>query len=243
MEIFVYILLGLSSFFFVIVPMSGAVALNPLLSLVVEPHVAVGMAAFFFMVNSFVKMCVFHNDILFVYIRKMLPITVVMAILGSYTISLIQPRVLFVLIFLMSLYFLIKKIYEMLVVQKKPKDIHGPTIVFVSIISGFMQGTGLGAGGSLRKVYLLSENMSLQQVHGTTSLISFIALIFAFLVRLKTDQLSIEMVVPILYLIPLIIISIVFGKKILKRLSKGVADILGLVTMILITVLLFIKLF
>ncbi|MCB9810882.1 MAG: sulfite exporter TauE/SafE family protein [Candidatus Nomurabacteria bacterium] len=242
-EILVYILLGFSSFFFVVVPMSAAVVLNPLLSLIVEPHTAIGLVAFFFMVNSLVKTIVFRKDVLPKYIKKMLPISIVMAMIGTYVVSLVSSMMLLVLIFIMSAYFLLKKIYEMYNVQERRKNIHEPTLVIVSIISGFMQGTGLGAGGALRKVYLLSENISLQQMHGTTSLISFVVLSLAFLVRLETEQLTLDQVIPIVYIVPIITVATLFGKKVLGRLSKKTADVIGIIAMLLITVFLGVSLF
>jgi len=242
-EILVYSILGLSSFFVIVVPVSAAVVLNPLLSLIVEPHVAIGLVATFFMVNSFVKALVFRKYVLSVYVKKMLPISIVMAVIGTYTLSFISSQVLFMLIFAMSAYFLLKKVYEMYTVQKISKSMHTPTLVIVSIVSGFMQGTGLGAGGSLRKVYLLSENLTLQQMHGTTSFIGFIVLTFAFIVRLKTEQLTIDQVAPILYIIPIIIIATLFGKKVLGKLSIKTADLIAVVAMFVITILLGFKLF
>jgi len=223
--------------------MSAATVLNPLLSLIVEPHIAIGLVASFFMVNSLVKLTVFRTDILYEYVRKMLPISIVMAVIGTYTISFVSSEILLILIFAMSAYFLIKKTYEFFGKEEVKKSIHNPTLVIISIISGFMQGTGLGAGGSLRKVYLLSENITLQQVHGTTSLISFVVLVFAFVVRLNTDQLTIDIVMPILYISPIIIVATLFGKKVLKKFSKKITDIVGFVTMLLITVILGFEIF
>ena len=74
MTAIVYVLIGISSFFLIIVPITGGIVLNPLLSLIVDPHTAISMTVFFFMVNSTIKATIFYRHIVWKYALTMLPI-------------------------------------------------------------------------------------------------------------------------------------------------------------------------
>ncbi len=238
MTILIYALIGVSSFFFVVVPISGGIILNPLLSLIVEPHVAISLTVFFFMINSGIKAFIFRQDIVLKYVLHMLPISLVTAVVGTFVIGFIPETYLYILMLLMTLFFVLKKVSPSLFKKKQGGKIQDPKkknlgFVITAIMTGFMQGTGLGGGGSLRKVYFLSENLSLQQMHGTTSALSVVLGTVSTLIRLETNQVTPEILLPILYLIPLIIISIVYGKKVLIKLSERTADIIIKVTLTL----------
>ena len=106
----------------------------------------------------------------------------------------------------------------------------------MSLVSGFLQGTGLGSGGGLRKQYLLAENLSLAEMNGTTSFISALILLSSVVVRLNTEQVTINQLTPVLYLIPVMIIATLLGRTVLKKINKRMANIIILITMLVITV-------
>lgn len=106
-----------------------------------------------------------------------------------------------------------------------------------------MQGVGLGGSGSLRKAFFLSEGLSLQQMHGTTSAISVVLGTIATIIRVNTDQITFDLLLPILYLAPIMAISTLFGKKVLKKLDDKTSNVIIVVTLFVTTVLLILKLF
>ncbi|MCZ4279845.1 sulfite exporter TauE/SafE family protein [Kiloniella laminariae] len=242
MEILIYILVGISSFFFVIVPITGGVVLNPLLSLIVDPHTAVSITVFFFMINSGIKALIFRHDIVWELVARMLPVSIIAAVVGSYLIGFIPEIALYIMMLLMTLFFASKRIFPSLFRKKQDQKNQNYGSVITSILSGFMQGVGLGGGGSLRKVYFLSGNLSLQQMHGTTSALSLVLGTAATFIRLETDQVTFDILLPVLYLIPLMVISIVYGKKVLVKLSERASDIIIRATLALTVVFLTMKL-
>ncbi len=241
MQIFVYLLLGLASFFFVVVPISGSFVLNPLLALIVEPHVAISIGAFFFLLNSSIKAFIFSHDISFLYVKRVLPISLLAAIPGVWLVSFIPENILLIIIFVFSFYFLIKTIFDLFAKARKSVQSHILVTGLMSAISGFMQGTGLGAGGSLRKMYLLSEGLTIPQMHGTTSFIGVWILILSVVVRLGTYQVTYKELLPVVYLLPVMIVATWLGRRFLKKLSKKNTNIITLIVMLIVTVMLGVK--
>ena len=164
MELLIYLLIGMSSFFFVLVPVSGGIILNPLLSLIIEPHVAISLTVFFFTINSSIKATIFRRDIVWKYVFLMLPLSAATAVLGTFVIGVFPEVMLYVMMLLMTLFFALKKVTPSLFQKNQSGHKQRAGFVLTSTMSGFMQGTGLGGGGSLRKVYFLSENLTLQQM-------------------------------------------------------------------------------
>src|SRR3989344_5596508 len=196
MDLAIYLLLGIASFLFVVVPISGAFVLNPLLSLVTDPHSAVSIGAFFFFLNSATKAVIFRRDIKMEYVRKTLPLSLLAAPFGAALIGYISPDILLIIIFLFALYFLFKKTFEFFSetpVQKKSGKLE---ISLMSILTGFMQGTGLGAGGSLRKMFLFSENLTIAEMNGTASMIGIWILAVSVATRLVTKQVAFSQLIP-----------------------------------------------
>ena len=207
MEILIYLLLGISSFFFVVVPVSGSFVLNPLLVLITDPHSAISIAAFFFLLNSTIKVFIFKKDIQYNYVKKILPISLLAAGIGAFAVGLIPEKILLILIFVLSLYFLLKTIKVIISKKEKQKKSNNLVTHTMSLFSGFMQGAGVGSGGSLRKMFLLSENLTLPQMHGTTSFISVVLLALSVGIRLATEQVKFEILMPVVYLIPIMVLA------------------------------------
>lgn len=235
MEILVYILLGLSSFLFVIIPVSGSSVINPLLSLIIEPHAAISIAAFFFFLNSTIKAFIFRKNILFKYVKGIMPISIIGSILGTLLVGFISEKLLLLVVLLFSVYFLFKSFTNVFFHRTKPQSTNKIVLSSMSLTSGFLQGTGLGSGGGLRKQYLLAQNISLAEMNGTTSFISAWILLISVIVRLATDQVTFGQLIPVLYIVPIIIISTLLGRTVLKRINKKNANIIILAAMIVIT--------
>jgi len=243
MEILIYLLLGISSFFFVVVPVSGSFVLNPLLVLITDPHSAISIAAFFFLLNSTIKASIFRKDIQYEYVKKILPISLLAAGVGAFAVGLIPDQILLILIFVLSLYFLLKTVKTIISKKEKEKKSNNLVTHTMSLFSGFMQGAGVGSGGSLRKMFLLSENLTLPQMHGTTSFISVVLLALSVGIRLATEQVAVKTLLPIVYLIPIMILATWLGRNFLKRMNKKTTRIVTVVVMVILTVVLGTKIF
>jgi uncharacterized membrane protein YfcA len=238
-SIAVYALIGFSSFFLIVVPITGGIVLNPLLALIVDPHIAVSMTVFFFMLNSAIKATIFRQYILYRYFVSMLPLSIIAAIIGTYAIGLIPEIALYGLMLVLTLYFAWKKIMEFLPGYEMPEKKSSDSGNFItSVASGFMQGTGLGGGGSLRKTYFLAHGLSLLQMHGTTSALSVVLGTVSTALRLQTDQVAYDDLLPIIYLIPIMILATIFGKAALIKLSKRTSDRIILITLVTTALLL-----
>ena len=243
MEILIYLLLGISSFFFVVIPVSGSFVLNPLLVLITDPHSAISIAAFFFLLNSIIKTSIFRKDIQYNYVKKILPISLLSAGVGAFAVGLIPDRILLILIFILSLYFLLKTIGAVLSKKETIKKSNSLVTHTMSLFSGFMQGAGVGSGGSLRKIFLLSENLTLPQMHGTTSFISVVLLALSVGIRLATEQVKFEILMPIVYLIPIMVLATWLGRNFLKRMNKQTSRIVTIMVMTILTIVLGTKVF
>jgi hypothetical protein len=207
------------------------------------PHAAISIAAFFFLLNSSIKAFIFRKDIQYSYVKKILPVSFVAAGVGAFAMGLIPDVALLVIIFLLSLYFLIKTAHAFFSKKHTKKRPNSLVTHIMSLFSGFMQGAGVGSGGSLRKVFLLSEDLTISQMHGTTSIISIVLLALSVGIRLGTDQVTFQTLLPIVYLVPIMILATWLGRKFLKKISKRNGQIVTLVVMVVVTVLLGMKTF
>ena len=226
----VYLLIGLCSFFFVVVPVTGGVVMNPLLSLAYAPHVAISLSVFFFAVNSTIKAFVFRRDIDYPDVVRMIPLSAVAAVAGSLLIGVVPARLLLVVMLAMTVHFAVQKWRSMAGRASRGKGRRGAGFLATGVLSGFMQGAGLGGGGSIRKAYFLGNGFTLQQMHGTTSALSLVLGIVATLTRLLAGQATVATILPVLVLLPLMVVGTVLGKRVLGRLSARTSDGLVMAT-------------
>lgn len=240
-DLFIYIALVFSTFANVIIPLPGSATVTPFLAVLTDPHRAIALASFYFLLSGAVRIFVFRKDIQFKYIKCLLPISLLGAVIGAFSLIEIPAAVLLWVILLFSLYFLGKKLKQAF--QNRPKapvSAGRLTTPTVGLLSGFLQGTGL-AGSDLRNNLLYAEGLSLQQVHGTTSLIGWSNFFIASIVRVFTHQVTIPDLFPLLYLFPFIVLATWLGKKALLKINKKNSDRLILFIMIVVVGLLLLK--
>lgn len=214
-----------------IIPLSGSAVVTPLLVLLVEPHKAISLAIFFFLLSAIIRLGFFKRDVLFEEVKKLLPLALVTAPIGSLVVVFINSTLLVFLVFLTALYFLLKKLR----VLKMNKGLFGG--YFTGAFSGFLQGAGLG-GSDIRNAYLYSKDLTINQVHGTTALIAIPIFAVATLTRLLTNQVTVSDLLPILYFLPVLFVGVWFGKKALVKLPQKITNILIVVIMFVIVTLL-----
>ena len=241
-KIFIFIILAVLTFVNIIVPHSGSATVSPLLALITDPHNALGLASFYFVLSGIVRVFIFRKHIQWKYIKGLLPISLFGAVFGALSLVKINPNILLAIILVFLVYFVYKKIREMARKEIEEKKAHKLALGFVGIFSGFLQGFGL-AGSDLRNGYLYSEKLTLTEVHGTTAFIGTANFLIATIIRLYTNQVRLVDLTILLYLLPFIVIATYIGKKVLLKINKRHADYLILVIMVAIIILLVLKMF
>jgi uncharacterized membrane protein YfcA len=227
----IYALLGLSTILNIIVPVSGSAIVTPLLTLLTNPHQAIGIASFFFFLSAIPRIFFFRKSIQWGAIKTLLFPSIVAASCGAFALMAIPELWVLVIILGFSIYFLLKKLNCIKKVTETSKILNH----FIGVLSGFLQGTGL-TGSDLRNQYLFGKGFSLAQVHGTTAFIGASNFLVATLVRLHTEQLTIPVLTPLFYIFPIIILATWIGKKIIYKLSQKKSDLIIISVMIFIIV-------
>ena len=233
-EIWIYLALLLSSVVNIVVPISGSATLTPLLALLTDPHRAIGLTSFYFVLSGIVRIFLFRKNIEWAEVKKLLLPSVVMALLGASALVVIPPRILLVVVFLLTVHFLIKKIWPK---EKKGSNL---TSYVVGLLSGFLQGAGL-SGSDLRNSYFYSKQLNIAQVHGTSSFMGTSNFFIATIARLYTGQLTLPDLTLLIYLFPFIVIAILIGRHLLYKLPKKVSEWIIIIIMITIVTLLGVK--
>ncbi len=236
-DLIIYLYLAVSSLLNIVVPISGSATVTPLLAILTDPHRAIGMASFYFLLSGLVRVFLFRKNIQWQELKILLPTSLFAAFWGALVLMTIDRNAVFILILVFTVYFFLKKI-KVLPNSKKEKLHYFSG--FVGLFSGFLQGAGL-AGSDIRNSYLLSKNINISQLNGTTAFVGASNFLLATIVRLYTNQLTIPDLVPLLYIFPFIVVGTLLGRKILYKLSKKVTNIIVITVMAMIIVTLTIK--
>ena len=239
-KILIFIVLAALTFINVLVPISGSATTTPLLALITDPHNAIALASFYFVLSGLVRIFVFRKHIRYQYIKNLLPISLLGATLGALSLVKINPNILLAIILVFLIYFVYKKIYTITRPEVNEKKAHPLTFGLIGLFSGFLQGFGL-AGSDLRNGYLYSEKLELAEVHGTSAFLGTANFLVATIIRVYTHQVKLIDLSILLYLLPFIIISTYIGKKTLLKINKKHADYLILFVMISMIILLSLK--
>ena len=87
---------------------------------IVDPHSAIGMSVFFFMVNSLIKAFIFRIRIILRYVLDMLPVSIIFTVIGSIMVGIISDFWLYMAMLVIDLFiFSTKKIIRALGSGKK----------------------------------------------------------------------------------------------------------------------------
>ena len=136
-------------------------------------------------------------------------------------------------------YFLYKKIRDIKGIKKIENNKFNKFLVFpVAALSGFFQGAGIGGGSDIRNGYLYSKQYSLAQVHGTTTIIGGLNFFIAISIRLISGSVTIPNLLPLLYVLPFMVIATYYGKRVLHKMDKRIANFIIIAIMIVITIFL-----
>lgn len=239
-KILVIFVLAVLTFVNILVPISSSATITPLLALITNPHNALGLASFYFVLSGTIRIFVFRKNIRFEYIKKLLPLSLLGALFGALSLVEINTNFLLVIILLFLAYFIYKNIRELIGRAGSEKKLNRWSLGVVGIFSGFLQGFGL-AGSDLRNGFLYSEKLTIAEVHGTTALIGTLNFTLATIIRLFTHQVALPDLVALLYLLPFLIAATYIGRKVILKINKKHTNYLVLAIMILMFVLLLLK--
>ncbi len=236
--ILIAILLGIFTFLNILAPVSGSATVTPLLTGLVGAKDAIAVSTVFFLLTCIPRVYLFRKYIRWDIVRFLWPVSVIGALIGGILFVKISEVVITVIVLCFLLWFLFQKTiasFGNTRAQGKKPTKHG--IVFVGLLSGALQGTGL-AGSDLRNGYLLSKGLSMANLHGTTALIGGSNFLFASAVRFSSGELTWAMIAPILALFPMIVFATYAGRHATLRLSKTWQDRLALLVMIVALIVL-----
>lgn len=233
-QLWIYGALALSSLINILVPISGSSTVTPFLALLTDPHRAIGIASFYFVLSGIVRILLFRKHIQWHDIRTMLGPSAIAAFFGALALVAVPSKLLLLLVLAITVYFFAKKIN--IIPERRMSHL---TNYLVGLFSGFLQGTGL-AGSDLRNSYLYAEGLTIAQVHGTTALIGSVNFLIATIVRLYTKQLTVPDLTPLIYISPFIVIGILAGRHLLFKLPKRITN--GIVVGVMLTIILFLAL-
>ena len=235
----IYFALAVSSFINIIVPISGSATVTPFLAILTDPHLAIGLASFYFLLSGIIRVSMFRKEIRWEYVKSLLPVSFIFAAVGAFALVKISPKVLLLIILAFTLFFFYKKLMQTFG-KREEKPASKFSVHLIGILSGFLQGSGL-AGSDLRNGYLYSKKLSIAQVHGASSLIGTANFLIATIIRLGTNQITLPNLVPLLYIFPFMIAGIWLGKIALYKIDKKHTEWIIVLTMALIIVFLGLK--
>ncbi|MDO8572246.1 MAG: sulfite exporter TauE/SafE family protein [bacterium] len=234
-DLAIYIVLGAASFINILVPISGSAVVTPFLTILTNPHTAIGLASFYFLLSGVIRVPLFRKDIQWDEVRALLPISLLAAFVGSLSLVVINSTLLLVIVLAFAIYFFLKLIK--LIPSFHSRSAGQYITGFIGLFSGFLQGAGL-AGSDVRNSYLYGKNLNIAQVHGTSSLIGTSNFLLATIVRLFTNQLNVPDLIPLLYIFPFIALGTFMGRKVLYKLDKKTINIIVAIVMVAIIVFL-----
>lgn len=206
----VLLFLAATTFLNILVPLSGSAIVTPILTLFVDPHTAIGLASIAFLLSGIVRASLFWKSIMWNEVQMLIIPSIVASALGALTIGSLPTKYLFLVLFLATAFFFLKKLG--LLHTRTPASTVELQGIATGFASGYLQGSGI-AGSDLRNAYLMANNLTINALHGTTSVLGFAVFATATLVRLQTHQLEISSVMYMMILLPFIIIATLLGKK------------------------------
>ncbi len=218
-------ILGIFSLLNIVAPISGSAIVTPILTAMFGVKQAIAIATVFFFISNIPRIYLFREHILWHEVKLILPASIVGAFAGSLLLVKIPEQLVLVLVFLVFLYFYIRKIRNS-TTRKNKKDTLG-----VGLLSGSLQGAGL-PGSDIRNGYFYARGLSIAQIHGTSAIVGSTTMLLASLVRGTTGELTLQMALPVLATFPIIVLATYVGRHIHFKLSKQVQNriVIGVMT-------------
>lgn len=237
-DLIIYLALAASSILNIVVPVSGSATVTPFLAILTDPHRAIGLASFYFLLSGIIRIYLFRKNIQWHEIKILLPLSLIATLVGSLSLVVINGTLLLVIVLAFTIYFFLKRIKIISSSNKKGGIKPHYTTGFIGLFSGFLQGAGL-AGSDLRNSYLFGKDLNIAQVHGTTALVGASNFLLATVVRLYTDQLTVPDLIPLLYIFPFILIGTLLGRMALYKFSEKTTN--AIIVVVMVAIILFLS--
>jgi len=231
------VLLGLYTFINIVAPLSGSATVTPLLTVLVGAKDAIAIASVFFFLTCIPRVYLFRKYFRWDIAKSLWPVSIAGALLGSIVLTGINETAVTLIILGFLLYFIFQKSRQVIWHYEQKKEPTKLGVVVVGLVSGALQGAGL-AGADLRNGYLLSKNLTINEIHGTSAAMGGANFLFASIVRLVSGQLTVQAMLPVLALFPVIVLATYIGRDVSHKLSKVWQDRVALVVMVVALVLL-----
>lgn len=236
----IYLVLAFISFLNIIAPISGSATQTPLIAAITgDAHYAITVSTWLLMISCGMIAFVFRKDIRKDYFWKLLPTSIIGAVVGALLLIKLPNWLIISVLFFLSIKFLYRKVVHLLSKNKKAeekKKSHHLVAPAVGLFSSFLQGTGV-SGSSIREGFLFSENLKIEEVRGTAELLNFIIFATASIFRFHQNQISsFDMLKWTIIFAPILFIAIYLGRKVLIKLSSRTKDIIiiGIMSFIVI---------
>jgi uncharacterized membrane protein YfcA len=201
----------------VVLNIPGSVHINALLLNFYEPHKVLLLTTIFLTLGSLARTIVFWKNIQWKETKWLTIYGVLGGFIGGYSVGIIPSKII-ALIFILSGAYYIYRFYN------KQEQHHSHKNMFLAgFVTSLLQAFGISVG-PLRQGYLFAKGHTLQEVHGTiaiTFLLSGSAMVFA---RLFHEKIALNDILPILFLFPFMLLTMLIAKKILFKIPKHVAD-------------------
>ena len=139
-DLIIYLALAVSSILNIIVPISGSATVTPFLAILTDPHKAIGLASFYFLLSGIIRVYLFRKNIQWHEIKILLPLSLIATFIGSLSLVAIDSTLLLVIVLAFTIYFFLKRIKVLSLANNKMVKQHYTTS-FVGLFSGFLQGT------------------------------------------------------------------------------------------------------
>lgn len=195
----------------------GGILAIPLLSLFYPVRDAVTLYLLFQMLEIFFIIKI-RLDISWVSIRRIIPLVMIFALIGSFSLLYLDEKILRIFLCLLIVTYLIKESFlkHTSSFQKKFKQIYFALAAF----GGFLQGL-MGAGGSVFLIYLNELNLSKAQFRATMLFLALVCNAVRILVSIQTGVLSKEICTTFFYCIPAVLLAFCSGSFIHERVSQA----------------------
>lgn len=229
--VFTAILLGFYTFVNIIAPLSGSATVTPILASIVGAKDAIALATVFFFLTCIPRVYLFRKYFRWDIAKTLWPVSIAGALLGSILLTGINEMIVTIIILCFLSYFIYRKLRQIVSKEKVEKQPTKLGVVATGLLSGALQGAGLG-GADLRNGYLLSKGLTIKELHGTTAAMGGANFLFATIVRLVGGHITFQGMLPILALFPVIVLATYVGRHVALKLNKVWQDRVSLFVMI-----------
>lgn len=229
--LYVYLWVIFTTFLNLIAPLSGSAIVTPVTAYFTDIQRAIAISAFTFVLSGIHRVYLFRHTVADSkentnVLKVMLPITLVGAILGGLFISYVPTKLLVSIVIVVSLYFMYKTVMQLLNKGEMRKQRSLLELPVVTLLSGFLQAAGM-PGSDIRNNYLRTrmEETSVRAVGSIVGILNFLVggtIIFVHNKLLPTD------IIFVISLLPFLVLSQEFGKKILDKIPDAHAKIIAL---------------